>query len=142
MAFKRFSTINGWNFTGSIVMKHYRFVLLVFLCLSLFFNGCYSYFPTTKEALVEDKSQNKVKITLNNNEEVILDSIGIVDFSNPNEIITSQSDSTQMNFSIFDIKEISEERFDFGKTFFATFWITFVASIITFALLFGGHGFQ
>lgn len=120
----------------------YRLILFTFLSLSLIFNGCYSYFPATKETLIEDNSQNKVKITLNNNEELILDSIGIVDFSNPNKIIASQSDSTQINFSIFDIVEISEERFDFGKTFFAIFWTSFIVSIITFALLFGGHGVQ
>ena len=123
-------------------MKNHNFILFVvtILCISTALMGCYTYFPVSNNDLSNINTDNKIKIILKNNREVILYNLNDINISNPDSFVVSQNDSMNISFSSTDIEKISEERFDFGKTFFGTFWIslaTITAVIGTYILIFG-----
>lgn len=118
-------------------IKNYNFILFVITLLSISFSstGCYSYYTISREDLASNKPENSIKIILNNENEVIIKNPDNIISSNLEEIIVIQSDSTKKTYTKHEIGKILEERFDFGKTFFSTMWITAIILLITLGVL-------
>ncbi len=109
-------------------MKKYNFILFIItlLSISILITGCYSFFTISSNDLINKEDKNKVKIILKDKKEVIIENSKYIITSNPDEIVILQTDSTRVTYSLIEIEKILEEKFDFGKTFFATFWISAV----------------
>jgi len=102
--------------------------------------GCYTYFPISNDDLSNINTDNKIKIILNDKREVIVNNLYYIKFSNLDSIVILQDDSTKFTFASTEVEKISEERFDYGKTFFGTLWIslaTITAVIGLYVLIFG-----
>lgn len=128
-------------------MKNHYFIfgIVTLLCISILISGCCSYFPISSNDLLNNKPENKIKIILNNKKEVIVENLKDIDFANFDEIVALQNDSTKVTFSLIEVEKISEERFDFGKTFFSTLWImggAFALLIGIMLLSSGGRGLR
>lgn len=117
-------------------IKNNKFILfiVILLCISITLTGCYTYFPVTNNDFSKVKADSKLKILLKDKREVIVNNLNDLRFSNADSIIIYQNDTVKLTFSYSEFEKIYQERFDFGKTIFGTFWIA-VATIIVIGLL-------
>lgn len=106
-------------------MKNRNFILVVvsILSASIILTGCYSYRPITNDQLLSQNGHNKLKFVLNDQNEIIVNEEDKLNTSNPDMIVITKIDSTQIVLDYDEVNSLLEERFDLNKSFFATFWI-------------------
>ncbi len=118
--------------------------LASFLCFSINFTGCFSYFSVSNNDFSNIDPETKVRIILKDNREFIVQNINEINFSKPDTIEIFQNDKL-ITFSADEIRKVAEEKFDFGKTFFSGLWISIgiVAGLLgIFYIWTGGNGFK
>ena len=114
--------------------------MITLISICILFAGCYSYYTISKDDLLNKKAEKKVKIILKDKKEVLIENPKKIITSDSNEIGFLQPDSTTTKISLKEVDEILEQRFDFGKTFFSTFWISAAASLsalIIYVIIYG-----
>ncbi len=121
-------------------MKNHYFILfqITVLCIAIPISGCYTYFPISNNDLLNKETENKVKITLHNKQEIIVENKNKIALSNADEIVVLQKDSTKIIYSLQQVDRVFEERFDFGKTLFSTLWIVGGTTVLLLGILLSG----
>lgn len=92
--------------------------------------GCYTYFPVANNDLSNINTTNRLKIILNDKKEIIVENKNYIDYSDTNSIVALNSDHTKVTFSVLEISNLLEERFDFGKTLLSTFWMAGITLVV------------
>ena len=117
-------------------MKKYNYtsLIIIFISLSFLQHGCYMFFTIPSEEKINQEREQRIKIVFNNDEELVLDSLDNIIMTG-DSLIIFQNDSTRFVFSRGDVKKIMEEKFSFGKSFFATFWISILILFLTIGIV-------
>jgi uncharacterized membrane protein YidH (DUF202 family) len=123
-------------------MKNCKFILSIITLLGIltFFAGCYSYYTISSGDFLNKRAENKIKVILKDKKEVFIENPKKIIISDYDEIGYLRSDSTTAKISFNDVNKIMEQRFDFGKTFFSTFWIStaaLLAALIIYVIIYG-----
>ena len=106
------------------------YIVILFLIKSLLVSGCYSYREVSREDYLTKDRHNKSKVILNNKKEVVIEENENTKILSDSENIIIINDSSETNIPFSEINKIMEEKFDFGKTFFATFWLSLAAFVV------------
>jgi hypothetical protein len=106
----------------------------------MLFEGCYSYYIISGDDHLNKRAETKVKVILKDKKEVFIENPKQIIINDSDEIKYSLPDSTTVNFSLNEVNKIMEYRFDFGKTFFSTFWISttaLLAALLIYFIIYG-----
>jgi len=123
-------------------MKNCKSILfaLMLLNIPMFITGCYSYYIISRDDLLNKKAEKKVKIILKDKKEVFIENPKKIIITDYDEIGYLRSDSTTAKISLKEVDEILEQKFDFGKTFFSTFWVSaaaLLAALLMYFIIYG-----
>ena len=100
---------------------------LLFIAINIM--GCYSFREISRDDYLAKDKHNNSKVVLNNKDELIIEEDESTKILYDTENIIIINDTSKTNIPFTDINKIMEEKFDFGKTFVFTFWLTFISLI-------------
>jgi hypothetical protein len=111
-------------------MKNNKLYNTILFLVSINILGCYSYREVSREEYLAKDIRNKSKIILNNNDEIIIEENKNIKVLSDKENIIIIKDTTKTNIPFIDIYKIMEDKFDFQKTFFLTFWFSILGFVV------------
>lgn len=103
-------------------------------------NGCYSFYSISQGEYLNEKVDRRIKIVLKNKEEILIENPRHNLKLERDKILIIEGDTIKIKISIDDIEKIQEVKFSFGKTFFATMWITVGTLFLTLLILVAIYG--
>ncbi|HRI48028.1 MAG TPA: hypothetical protein PK559_13055 [Ignavibacteriaceae bacterium] len=115
-------------------MNRLGFKVLCLFLISMHISGCYSYVEISKKDYLNKEKFEKTKIVLNTKDEVIIEEPSNIEILSDGENIVITKDTSIISIPFSSVDKIMEEKFDFGKTCFATFGFTLLGHVV-FALL-------
>ncbi len=111
---------------------------LIFITMA--FTGCFSYYTISGDDILNNRAEHKVKFILKDKKEVFIENPKKIIISDDDEISYLRYDSTTAKISLKEVDEILEQKFNFGKTFFSTFWVSaaaLLAALLIYFIIYG-----